>query len=162
MCLKHTGGISVTPISRPLVKSTSYFLRRRAPLPLGAILAAALLEPRPFLQFVAAFQERIAPDTHQDQASAERWPAPWRHGRPRRTLVPHRIQEDCTVLWLPAGRHQSPGGLRCGRSAVIAAVTAIRHPIQCSRFQAQSPNLAYQTAAVLRQSSALRRTACPP
>jgi RNA polymerase sigma factor (sigma-70 family) len=43
--------------------------------------------------------------------------APWRHGRPRRTLVPPRIQKNFTEPWLagvpaPICRRQSPDGLR--------------------------------------------------
>src|SRR6266481_6128761 len=70
---------------------------------------------------MAASASRIAPDTHQDQALARPGPAPWRRCRPRRTLVPPRIQKNFTEPWLPAGRRQSPDGLRCGRSAVTAA-----------------------------------------
>src|SRR5437879_10456217 len=70
---------------------------------------------------MAAYASRMAPDTHQDQASAQPEPAPWRHGRPRRILVPPRIQKNFTEPWLPACRRQSPDGLRCGRSAVTAA-----------------------------------------
>jgi len=80
-----------------------------------------VFEPRPFLRLMAASASRIAPDTHRDQASARPGPAPWRHGRPRRTLVPPRIQKNFTEPWLPACRRQSPDGLRCGRSAVTAA-----------------------------------------
>jgi hypothetical protein len=47
--------------------------------------------------------------------------SPWRHGRPRRTLVPPRIQKNFTEPWLPACRRQSPDGLRFGRSAITAA-----------------------------------------
>jgi hypothetical protein len=36
--------------------------------------------------------ERIAPATHQDQAISDALPAPWRLYRPRRTLVPLRVQ----------------------------------------------------------------------
>ena len=36
--------------------------------------------------------ERIAPVTHQDQAIGDIQPSPWRLGRPRRTLVPLRVQ----------------------------------------------------------------------
>src|SRR6266478_5136971 len=70
---------------------------------------------------MAASASRIAPDTHQDQASARLRPAPWRQCRPRRTLVPLRIQKNFTEPWLPVCRRQSPDGLRCGRSAVTAA-----------------------------------------
>lgn len=70
---------------------------------------------------VAANARLVAPDTHQDQARVERWPAPWRLCRPRRTLVAHRIQSNLTVPWLPACRRQSPDGLRCVRSAFTAA-----------------------------------------
>src|SRR6202022_3754643 len=84
-------------------------------------LPASVFEPRPFLRLMAAIASRIAPDTHQDQAAARPGSAPWRHGRPRRTLVPPRIQKNFTEPWLPAGRRQSPDGLRCGRSAVTTA-----------------------------------------
>jgi hypothetical protein len=59
---------------------------------------------------MAASASRIAPDTHQDQASARVRPAPWRHGRPRRTLVPSRIQKEFhrTVV---AGRHYGDSAL---------------------------------------------------
>lgn len=36
--------------------------------------------------------ERIAPATHQDQAISDAQPSPWRLCRPRRTLVPLRVQ----------------------------------------------------------------------
>jgi len=36
--------------------------------------------------------ERIAPVTHQDQAISGVLLSPWRLGRPRRTLVPLRVQ----------------------------------------------------------------------
>ena len=36
--------------------------------------------------------ERIAPATHQDQAISDAQPLPWRLCRPRRTLVPLRVQ----------------------------------------------------------------------
>jgi hypothetical protein len=58
---------------------------------------------------------------HQDPAAARLGPVPWRHGRPRRTLVAPHIQKNFTEPWLPACRRQSPDGLRCGRSAVTAA-----------------------------------------
>src|SRR5438034_5315909 len=51
---------------------------------------------------MAASASRIAPDTHEDQASARVRPVPWRHGRPRRTLVPSRIQKSFTEPWLCA------------------------------------------------------------
>jgi hypothetical protein len=84
-------------------------------------LPATVFVSRPFLRLMAASASRIAPDTHQDQASAQVRPAPWRPGRPRRTLVPSRIQKSFTEPWLPVGRRQSPDGLRCGRSAVTTA-----------------------------------------
>ena len=126
-------------------------------------LPAAVFVPRPFLRLMAASASRIAPDTHQDQASARVRPAPWRHGRPRRTLVPSRIQKSSTELWLPAGRRQSPDGLRCGRSAVTAAgdgdpasnsVQLVAAPVTVRG----SPD----RRRPFRQSSALHRTACPP
>src|SRR5437868_12297255 len=80
-----------------------------------------MFEQHPCRRCIAAYPSRIAPDTHQDQASAQPEPAPWRHGRPRRILVPPRIQKRCTEPWLPACRRQSPNGLRYGRSAVTAA-----------------------------------------
>jgi len=46
--------------------------------------------------------------------------SPWRLGRPRRTLVPQRVQWVHTDPWLPKLRRQSLGGSRCGRSAVTA------------------------------------------
>jgi hypothetical protein len=112
--------ITVTPISRPVVKMQSIFLAAPAANVFDWSLSATVLVPRPFLRLMAASASRIAPDTHRDQASARVRPAPWRHGRPRRTLVPSRIQKSFTELWLPAGRRQSPDGLRCGRSAVTA------------------------------------------
>ena len=112
----------MTPISRPFVKSAEHFFwQPELPSLFPPSLPAIVFEPRPFLRLMAASASRIAPDTHQDQASARVRPSPWRQGRPRRTLVPSRIQKSFTEPWLPAGRRQSPDGLRCGRSAVTAA-----------------------------------------
>jgi len=113
--------ITVTPISRPLVKGREYFFGGASRQFCHWLLQAAVFEPRPFLRFMAANERRIAPDTHQDQARVKRWPAPWRRCRPRRTLVARRIQSNLTVPWLPACRRQSPDGLRCVRSAFTAA-----------------------------------------
>jgi hypothetical protein len=78
----------VTPISRSFVKGRTYFFwQRRLPIS-HSFLPATVFELRPFLRFMAASASRIAPDTHQDQAAARPGPAPWRHSRPRRTLVP--------------------------------------------------------------------------
>ena len=114
--------ITMTPISRPLVKGhTHFFLAALAANVFHWSLPATVFVSRPFLRSMAASASRIAPDTHEDQASARVRPVPWRHGRPRRTLVPSRIQKSFTEPWLPVGRRQSPDGLRCGRSAVTAA-----------------------------------------
>jgi hypothetical protein len=43
-------------------------------------------------RFFSSWLRRIAPDTHQDQANGAVLPPPWRLCRPRRTLVPHRVQ----------------------------------------------------------------------
>ena len=45
--------------------------------------------------------------------------SPWRLGRPRRTLVPKRVQWLITDPWLPTWRLQSIDGSRCGRSALL-------------------------------------------
>jgi hypothetical protein len=113
--------ITVTPISRPLVKGREYFFGGASRQFCHWLLQAAVFEPRPFLRFVAVYERRIAPDTHQDQARVRRWPAPRRRCRSRRTLVARRIQSNLTVPWLPACRRQSPDGLRCVRSAFTAA-----------------------------------------
>ena len=44
-------------------------------------------------RFFTSWLRRIAPDTHQDHASGQRsCRPPWRLRRPRRTLVPQRVQ----------------------------------------------------------------------
>jgi hypothetical protein len=113
-------GVTVTPISRPVVKGkTSFF-------------GSASCQSHSF--FSSSSRVRTAPVSSVDgcvrMADRARHPSgssigpseasPWRHGRPRRTLVPHRIQKSFTEQWLPACRLQSPDGLRCGRSAVTA------------------------------------------
>ncbi len=113
-------GVTVTPISRPRVKGRAEFFWRRQP-PIASFLllpSAAGLESRPFLHDWLR-THAIAPDTHEDQALVEPCgcPSPWRLGRPRRTLVPRRVQEISQFPWLSASQLQSPAGSRRGRSA---------------------------------------------
>jgi hypothetical protein len=70
----------VTPISRPVVKMQSIFLAAPAANVFDWSLSATVLVPRPFLRLMAASASRIAPDTHQDQASARVRPAPGIYG----------------------------------------------------------------------------------
>ena len=112
--------VPVTPISRPRVKGRAEFFWRRQP-PIASFLflpSAAGLKSRPFLHDWLR-THAIAPDTHEDQALVEPcgFPSPWRLGRPRRTLVPRRVQEICQFPWLSASQLQSPAGWRRGRSA---------------------------------------------
>jgi len=59
-------------LARPFVKSAELFLAARAANVFHWSFPATVFEPRPFLRLMAASASRIAPDTHQDQASAQR------------------------------------------------------------------------------------------
>jgi hypothetical protein len=72
-------GVTVTPISRAVVKMQSNFFGSASCQSFSWSLPAAAFVPRPFLRLMAASASRIAPDTHKDQASARVRPAPWRH-----------------------------------------------------------------------------------
>jgi hypothetical protein len=77
--------ISVTPISRPVVKSANYFFGSTSCQSLSFVPPALMFEPRPFLQLMAASALRIAPDTHQDQAAARpRKRSNWRLTPPKK------------------------------------------------------------------------------
>ena len=79
-----------TPISR-LLSSKKYI-----PVAAQAAILAFLpvpsptSEPRPFSHIVAANESRQTPIRIKRQASV--WPSPWRHNRPRKILVPLRVQ----------------------------------------------------------------------
>jgi hypothetical protein len=85
-----TGKRKGTPISRYPVKRVSMSSAALAANFSPYILAAAASEPRPFLHFMAANESRQTPIWFK------RWalplPSPWRRSRPRRTLVPRRVQ----------------------------------------------------------------------
>jgi hypothetical protein len=49
-------------------------------------------------RFFKLWLRRIAPDTHQDQAISDDLLSPWRFNRPRRTLVPQRVQGVLHIL----------------------------------------------------------------
>lgn len=92
-------------------------------------------------RFFKSWLRRIAPDTHQDQANGDDLPSPWRLRRPRRTLVPQRVQWvhhrpvatgfPAPIPWWLASRAIR---LYC------TSVTAARHPIQTKWLSLQSPN----------------------
>jgi hypothetical protein len=117
-----------------------------------------------FFILMAANKRRIAPVTHQDQAPAERWPLPWRLlARPRRTLVPRRVQEvsqssGCRLYGAnPLLAHGA------GDPLLLPLVTAIRRPIQSMWLSRPRPrSWLVGSPSSFRQSSALHRTACPP
>ncbi len=120
-----------------------------------AALAASLFTSLPPSQSLTAPVsskygcERIAPATHQDQAISDALPSPWRLGRPRRTLVPLRVQ------WIS----QTRGCRFPGANPWLAHVTGDplycsgdgeRHPIQ-ARGSSSRP-LAGLAAAVVTQA----------
>ena len=100
-------------------------------------------------RFFKSWLRRIAPDTHQDQAIRTVLLSPWRFYRPRRTLVPHRVQwvhHRPVVAGFPA---PIPGSLtwraiRC----YCKSVTANRPPIQTKWLWRQSPNPGWPVAVV--------------
>jgi hypothetical protein len=52
--VQRKGGVTVTPISRPVVKSKNLFLAARAASLYHWFLPATVFEPRPFLRLMAA------------------------------------------------------------------------------------------------------------
>src|SRR5205823_14332073 len=67
-----------------------------------------------FLTLLVA--NRIAPDTHRDQACRDALRPPWWLGHPRETLVPSRVQGGCLhSRWLSPWRRQSLSGSRLER-----------------------------------------------
>ena len=86
------------------------------------------------IRFFNSRLRRIAPNTHQDQASGD-LPAirlsPWWRDHPRRPLVPQCVHGGVQELWLPMPWRQSMSGSHCRRSASTAHQgTAARAPIQ--------------------------------
>ena len=74
-------------------------------------------QPHPFLRFLAATNRARHP------SGSSKRPChcllPWRLRRPRRTLVPKRVQWLITDPWLSSDRLQSLTGSRRGRSALL-------------------------------------------
>ena len=70
-------------------------------------------KPRPFLQCMAANESRQSPIRIKQVAVL--LPLPWRLGRPRRTLVPLRVQWTLHRLMAIAFRCQPLAGSRCRR-----------------------------------------------
>ena len=102
------------------------------------------------------------PDTHQDQASGDDMPSPWRLGRPRRTLVPRRVQG---VLHRPmvAGHPAPIPGWLASRAIRVACtpVTAIRPPIQTRWLLRQSPNPGWPVAVETHAKQRVRSNGKP-
>jgi len=72
-------------------------------------------------RFFTSWLRRIAPDTHQDQASGEVSACrPGGFATPEEHWCRNVSNGFITDPWLPVSRRQSLGGSRCGRSAFTA------------------------------------------
>ena len=135
--------------ARPVVKGkTSSFLAAPAANLIHSFLPAPVFEPRPFLRLMAASAWRIAPDTHQDQASAQVRPRPGGMAAPEERWYPtasKRVSQN-------SGCRRAGSNLRmaCGAGDPLSLqlVTAIRRPIQCRWLRPQSPYVARRIAVV--------------
>src|ERR1700681_2825285 len=114
-------GVTVTSISRPLVKSAEHFFWQRQLPKFSNASFSSCVRTAPISSVDGCV--RITDRARHPSGSSigPTGASPWRHGRPRRTLVPPRIQKNFTEQWLPACRRQSPDGLRFGRSVITAA-----------------------------------------
>ena len=89
--------------------------------------------------------------------------SPWRPGRPRRTLVPQRVQwvEHIPVAADALAPIRGWLALRAIR-VYCKSVTATRHPIHSRWLWLQSAFLACRSPSLVMRSSASRRMACAP
>jgi hypothetical protein len=91
-----------------------------------AALAAGFETFSPFAvadhaRFFKSWLRRIAPDTHQDQASGDESACcPGGFAAPEERWCRNASNGFITDPWLPKFRRQSLGGSRCGRSALTA------------------------------------------
>jgi hypothetical protein len=70
--------------------------------------------------FFKSWLRRIAPDTHQDQASGDETAGcPGGFAAPEERWCRFVSNGFITDLWLPKSRRQSLAGSRCGRSALL-------------------------------------------
>ena len=92
-------------------------------------------------RFFSLWLRRIAPDTHQDQATGDALPSPRRLCRARRTLVPLRVQWVHHRPVATAFPAPIPGWLALRAIRLYCkSVTAARHPIQTKWLSLQSQN----------------------
>ena len=109
------------PISRSLVKGANYFFGSANCQCLSFVPSSDRVRTAPVSSDYGCVCMTDRARHPSGSSIGPTGASPWRHGRPRRTLVPPRIQKNFAEPWLPACRRQSPDGLRCGRSAVTAA-----------------------------------------
>lgn len=99
-------------------------------------------EPHPFLHVSAANESRQTPI--RIKRLAYLLPSPWRLDRPRRTLVPLRVQgvpQTCGCRLSGANSRVAHGA---GDPLLLQPVTALRRPIQTRWLAFQSPILAHR------------------
>jgi hypothetical protein len=100
-------------------------------------------------RFFTSWLRRIAPDTHQDQASGDESAGhPGGVAAPEERWCRSASNGFITDAWLPKRRRQSLAGSGCGRCVYCKQVTAARHPIQTKWLKLQSPDPGLPAAVV--------------
>jgi hypothetical protein len=139
-----------SPITRP-ESSGNINLSRRSRVQLSFNIPVCR-RIAPVFSILAA--KRIAPVTHQDQAVSPSFRRPpWRPCRPRKTLVPHRVQTKRTAFvaapgWAPVPRWLTTQAIRIS----TAPGGQTWHPFSFTGSMAQTPFLACHVRPSLYQA----------